>query len=88
MRPLVRPRARADRRAGQLGILAMREECQEGRGKFSLRWERRPHRAGRERQQGRLPAIERKGAWNRYGFTHARGLLKQRRDLGLKRLLP
>jgi len=72
MRPLVRPRARADRRAAQLGILSLREECPKGRGQFSLRRERRPQSAGRERQQGCLRDSKREGDDTAYEFTHAR----------------
>jgi hypothetical protein len=71
MRPLVRLACGGNSEAEQLGILSMRGECPKGRGQFSLRWERRPHRAGRERQQGCLPALK-GNARKDYSFTHAR----------------
>jgi hypothetical protein len=59
MRPLVRLACGGNSEAEQLGILSIRAECPKGRGQFSLRRERRPHRAGRERQQGRLTVLKR-----------------------------
>src|ERR1022692_3753722 len=73
--------------SGATGNFGYARGMPEGRGKFSLRRERRPQSAGRERQQGRLRVSEKRGADTAYVFTHARVLEQCPRSLGLRRLL-
>src|SRR5262249_37850852 len=75
--------------SGATGNLSMREECPKGRGKFSLRRERRPQSAGRERQQGCLSVLVRGGGLIPVLRVHPRArMLEQSRDLGFRGLLP